>query len=77
MLTMADIESLQKQTREAKDLDDMQRLGHAMMLHAPELLARAKAWERVMLDHWKCGDACFVAKAMAEFRAADAKGFQL
>jgi len=47
MMTMTDIEALEKQLREARELQDLQRLGHALMLHAPELLARARAWERV------------------------------
>jgi len=79
MMTAEDIEALREKLREAKDLDGLQRLGHELLLHAPELLARAAAWERVLGQRHNTDrdDALFeIIEATIEWDDAAEKGFE-
>lgn len=77
MMTADDIEALRAKLREAKGLEALQRFGHELLLHAPELLARADAWERVMDAHSTPHEfGSSVVRELDMFNAAATKGFK-
>jgi len=80
MLTMRDIEELERRWKEVNDLTTMIRFMRDFGMHTGELLARAKAFERVMEINddstWLDGFSEKVECEIVDFVAAAAKGFR-
>jgi hypothetical protein len=72
MMTMADLDELEKDIAETPD-DQQVKLWAGT---ARELLARGKAWEMLMEEHRECGSYCVVRQEIDEFEAASANGFR-